>query len=508
MTPLIPKPDQLTLHEVIEKHWSRSEVVLQVRDHVLPTHDHVLQNIADGIASLHTATGTFEQIDWSHAKALVNAFYRHEPFDGTLKISVLPALRSETTMWANMFVGARIGLNLYFTSGQTAGLKPHFDDHHVFAVQLEGSKQWHVGPQVMVATPEAPSYYPNKDLGYKSQLRLRAGEALYLPSGRWHSAVTDHRSLHATIGVYPPTYAAFVRCLISRRCEDDAILRAELRPCICSPVDGRVTFARPSRATILDLTSRLARSSHEHQSGAGRDLDLYDDTSSEDPLLALMDQLWRHAEISGASPISLYIRGSTARWLSGDAINDPWDIDVVLVTRRELSPFGEALAAQNPPLDLLCVTVSELSADHRLLPTRLLLQTEGALIRGVDLAASLPVVDITDDLARIVGHRQVGACRYNLELLAEDATDVLDVRRSAKAALRLACPSMMAALGRFERSPTICAWHLAARFPVIAADVSLLHATLGAIDVADRVAVRDSIVRVLEVVAEESVWKA
>jgi hypothetical protein len=222
-----------------------------------------------------------------------------------------------------------------------------------------------------------------------------------------------------------------------------------------------------------------------------------------------MDRLWEHAEGGEAGPVSLYVRGSAARWLAGDATHDPWDLDVVLVTRRESSASDAEFRGLNPPLDLLRITVSDFSSDKQYLPMRLLLQDEGTLVRGLDLVAALPEVDITDELATIAAGRHLAACHFNVSALGDEHMGALDIRRCAKAALRLASPSMMRSLSRFERSPSICAWNLAARFPTLAEDIAFLYATLGVIDAPDRLSVRASLARVLEVVEkDEKQWTA
>lgn len=98
-----------------------------------------------------------------------------------------------------------VQVNAYLTPPGAAGLAPHADGHDVIAVQLHGSKSWNVD-----------------GLG---ALTLEPGDALYLPAGTRHSAVTNERSsLHLTIGIIRVTYRAAIQRLLAGVDELDAPL--------------------------------------------------------------------------------------------------------------------------------------------------------------------------------------------------------------------------------------------------------------------------------------------
>jgi hypothetical protein len=93
--------------------------------------------------------------------------------------------------------------NLYACWGTTQGFEVHWDDHDVFVVQVEGSKEWalygatEAAPTRRGPAPEAspPTYEPER-------LVLAPGDVLYLPRGYWHAAVgLGGPTLHLTIGL-------------------------------------------------------------------------------------------------------------------------------------------------------------------------------------------------------------------------------------------------------------------------------------------------------------------
>jgi hypothetical protein len=114
-----------------------------------------------------------------------------------------------------------------YVSPPTAGFAMHLDGHHVFVVQLHGSKRWWVGdapvrPHTMIggkvdATGRAVHTFPRdgwpllradgsvidaarrEDL---TQIVLGPGDVLYLPPGTWHTTEAVEQSV--ALSVSPP----------------------------------------------------------------------------------------------------------------------------------------------------------------------------------------------------------------------------------------------------------------------------------------------------------------
>jgi len=99
-------------------------------------------------------------------------------------------------------------VNAYVTPPASTGFLPHYDHHDVLVLQVQGSKTWYfygddpVPPHLMQQLHEVdPAGLPEP-----TGLQLAAGDTLYLPRGRVHSAATTSElSVHLTVGIHVPT---------------------------------------------------------------------------------------------------------------------------------------------------------------------------------------------------------------------------------------------------------------------------------------------------------------
>lgn len=100
--------------------------------------------------------------------------------------------------------GQPAGANAYLTPPGATGLAPHFDDHDVFVLQLEGTKRWRVhSPACDLPLRgrhfEIDPATVGEPLG---EWLLSPGSLLYLPRGFIHSAeARAEASLHLTFGL-------------------------------------------------------------------------------------------------------------------------------------------------------------------------------------------------------------------------------------------------------------------------------------------------------------------
>ena len=189
-------------------------------------------------------------------------------------------------------------------------------------------------------------------------------------------------------------------------------------------------------------------------------------TEITDAVEQITGSIWQEA--SAYNPVALYLRGSTTR--SNAPGIQPWDIDLVLVTRLAIPENAIRTTREGLPgveLDLKYITVRDLISADRELPVRLLLRSEGVLLLGRDIVCELPTVTPSPRMAAAIASRQVDACRANDTILERACGDTMMIRRCAKAALRLATPLIMRELGRLERDPIVCGWFIAARYPDI-----------------------------------------
>jgi ribosomal protein L16 Arg81 hydroxylase len=87
-------------------------------------------------------------------------------------------------------LGFRVWANIYITPPDSSGFARHQDDHEVFIFQVGGSKLWTI----------------HTSGGDAVDLRLEAGDLLYIPRSTGHSARSQEAaSIHITFGM-SPTY--------------------------------------------------------------------------------------------------------------------------------------------------------------------------------------------------------------------------------------------------------------------------------------------------------------
>jgi ribosomal protein L16 Arg81 hydroxylase len=120
-------------------------------------------------------------------------------------------------------------VNTYLTPPGQAGLVPHYDDHDVLILQIEGSKTWHL--YVGADLPPREIQRDNDKavavdgLPVPTDVRLEAGDVLYVPRGRVHAAETNSEpSIHLTVGIHAPTVLMLaIGALYSQSFRDDRL---------------------------------------------------------------------------------------------------------------------------------------------------------------------------------------------------------------------------------------------------------------------------------------------
>ena len=102
--------------------------------------------------------------------------------------------------------------NAYITpGGEHQGFDYHHDTHDVFVLQVSGRKRWIVYEPVvrlpLASQPQAGSHLVPAGAEPLMDIELEAGDALYLPRGYVHAALTtDEHSVHLTVGVLSTTW--------------------------------------------------------------------------------------------------------------------------------------------------------------------------------------------------------------------------------------------------------------------------------------------------------------
>lgn len=107
--------------------------------------------------------------------------------------------------------------NAYLTpGGQHQGFDFHHDTHDVFVLQVSGRKRWIVHEPVLRLPlpdqPQAGAHLVPDGAEPLLDVELEAGDALYLPRGYVHAALTtDVDSVHLTVGVLSTTWYDVLR---------------------------------------------------------------------------------------------------------------------------------------------------------------------------------------------------------------------------------------------------------------------------------------------------------
>jgi bifunctional lysine-specific demethylase and histidyl-hydroxylase NO66 len=129
-------------------------------------------------------------------------------------------------------LGAYVGANVYFTSAGAQGLDVHHDTHDTLTVQIEGSKTWRVYEPLIELPLESQQLHRGTQippLTLHSEVRLDAGETLYLPRGYAHEAVaTGERALHVTFALAPLRAIDLLHEMLDVAATGDVALRCAL----------------------------------------------------------------------------------------------------------------------------------------------------------------------------------------------------------------------------------------------------------------------------------------
>lgn len=138
-----------------------------------------------------------------------------------------PSLRDLCRSLATEF-SAAFQVNLYLTPAGSRGLRPHYDTHDVFVMQIHGSKHWQLFDEA-VHLPLQGQYHNNEFADRDDadqEFDLKPGEMIYIPRGWGHVASTrDEMSVHLTLGAYPINWAM----ILLKAVEDILAERGEFR---------------------------------------------------------------------------------------------------------------------------------------------------------------------------------------------------------------------------------------------------------------------------------------
>lgn len=166
----------------------------------------------------------------------------------TIKIEDLASIFNEFKCWedaAQRIFNSRITLNGYFSFGPADGVPIHYDPHHIFAIQLFGSKKWKLSSKQDEFFPhKSITLADNEDNTEYIEFSLNPGEMLYVPPGRVHSVSTDRQSIHVALGIHTPRCFESVIDLVDKALKSTPELRADMP---FSVTDDNIIFRELSK---------------------------------------------------------------------------------------------------------------------------------------------------------------------------------------------------------------------------------------------------------------------
>lgn len=132
-----------------------------------------------------------------------------------------------------------------YASADAGGFGLHYDDQHVFILQVDGTKRWRFGRAPAVAYPpnnllvqhRAEQQRVRPDLVVPEpraedvlETRLVPGQVLYLPPGTWHAAQAEELSLGLTLSFAPTRFLPTIGDCVRRTLERDPLYREGAPP--------------------------------------------------------------------------------------------------------------------------------------------------------------------------------------------------------------------------------------------------------------------------------------
>ncbi len=149
--------------------------------------------------------------------------------------------------------------NAYVTPGGNArGFAFHHDTHDVFVLQVDGTKRWVVHEPVhqlpLRTQPRAGDDLVAEGAQPLLDVELHAGDALYLPRGYVHAAVTtEQRSIHLTVGVLATTWYDVLEDTLGLAADELAFRQALPIPPLPAAGEELPAFMKQAAQWLADL---------------------------------------------------------------------------------------------------------------------------------------------------------------------------------------------------------------------------------------------------------------
>ncbi|PEQ91726.1 hypothetical protein CN481_15670 [Bacillus sp. AFS006103] len=374
--------------------------------------------------------------------------------------------------------GCKANINAYYTNGPARGANPHYDLHHIFAVQLHGQKEWKVGP-IMLDSPHPDHHqqFVGEHPSFSSVYSVKKGEILYMPPGMWHDVETTSVSLHLAIGLQPPTWYSYMQDVLTHAMKKHSIIRASTPFTI---TEGHCTYREDlsdELHMLFDLVKDEIPESFCINKTVNKELiflpsgEILQQSQlpiDDENLLYALNDLWSLVP----HPVSMYIRGSFSQ---KEKTNEPWDIDIILIhkgniqyTKSKVRDFLHEKYIDLTTIDINFVPLEEIYEEEWTL-IRLLLLQQSVLIYGEELKEDFTVEINDDTLSFLKNHFKTNLLTklntlQSLSKLSEQE-EWYRTRTIAKSALRCIGIHLLKEKQQLIRDPIECQKLINKHFP-------------------------------------------
>jgi hypothetical protein len=109
---------------------------------------------------------------------------------------ILPIAIELRSAWQSRF-SCHINTNVYLSLPTSDAFTNHKDPHHVFVVQLAGSKRWQLSSNQSGQNDDSGTRHGNSG----SEIICQEGDVLFIPKGTPHCAKAEELSVHVSISI-------------------------------------------------------------------------------------------------------------------------------------------------------------------------------------------------------------------------------------------------------------------------------------------------------------------
>jgi len=147
-------------------------------------------------------------------------------------------------------------MNFYASRYPAKGISPHYDVHHIFALQIAGKKEWKVSltQNFQPRWDFSPAIKTAQTIDYESII-LHEGDILYIPPGFIHKTETMSSSEHISFAIRMPDTTDLIHTALNDLITKNTVFRTELP---ISVIDGTIAPKKISKSFLTNIVAALS----------------------------------------------------------------------------------------------------------------------------------------------------------------------------------------------------------------------------------------------------------